>query len=134
VNDAFGHHVGDALLWAVASRLQSGLRASETIARLGGDEFVVLADGAAPDVLAERIIAAMAEPFDLEDVSSAPVRIGVSIGIATGSECDANELLREADAAMYRAKASGRGRFMIFDSAIDMAACEMPPVELRQTA
>jgi diguanylate cyclase (GGDEF)-like protein len=134
VNDSFGHHVGDALLCAVASRLQAVLRASETIARLGGDEFVVLAEGGPPDALAERIIAAMAEPFDLGDVAGRPVSVGVSIGIATGSACDANELLREADVAMYRAKASGRGRFMIFDLAMDEAPHEAPSAELKRSA
>ena len=134
VNDSFGHHVGDALLRAVASRLQSRMRESETIARLGGDEFVVLAEGASPGVLARRILAAMAQPFDLESVATEPVHIGVSIGIATGSDCDADELLREADVAMYRAKASGRGRFVVFDLAIDSAMHETPSIELSRSA
>ncbi|MEA3055701.1 MAG: diguanylate cyclase, partial [Actinomycetota bacterium] len=115
VNDLFGHHAGDALLRAVAARLQSSLRESETIARLGGDEFVVLADGAATDVLADRILAVMAEPFDLGETTRAPVNVGVSIGIATGDQIDADELLRRADVAMYRAKACGRGTHVTFD-------------------
>jgi diguanylate cyclase (GGDEF)-like protein len=125
VNDRFGHHAGDALLRGVAARLKSSLRESETISRLGGDEFVVLADGAATDVLAERILAVMAEPFDLGETTRAPVNVGVSIGIATGDQIDANELLRRADVAMYRAKASGRGTYVTF--APEMSPMSHPP-------
>jgi diguanylate cyclase (GGDEF)-like protein len=116
VNDSLGHAVGDALLITVAERLRGCLRPDDTAARLGGDEFAVLleqadADGAA--LVAQRILAHLAEPFDLDGTT---VLVRASIGIATtgGDRRDA-DLLRDADVAMYVAKASGKGRFSFFE-------------------
>jgi diguanylate cyclase (GGDEF)-like protein len=106
VNDSLGHAAGDQLLVEVARRLRGLLRKADTVARLGGDEFVVLLDGVAPGwqhVVCDAITAAIHEPFVID---GRPVEVGVSIGVAVSAEdaCDPDHLLREADAAMYRAK------------------------------
>ncbi len=106
VNDTLGHPVGDALLCAVTKRLQDAVRGSDTVARLGGDEFAIVQAGARPTdatELAARIIEAVSQPFD---VLGHQVVIGASVGIAIaptdGREPD--QLLRNADMALYRAK------------------------------
>ena len=123
VNDSLGHAAGDELLQAVARRLESCLRVSDTAARIGGDEFAVLQqgitdlDGAA--TLASKILGAMAEPFQL---SGRDTRISSSIGISV-FPLDSNkpeELLRNADMAMYLAKNEGRNNFQFFTSALNV--------------
>ncbi|BBP05219.1 hypothetical protein TPL01_24300 [Sulfuriferula plumbiphila] len=111
INDTQGHTIGDAVLIEVARRFQSVLRQEETLARLGGDEFVVIveeAEQSAVAVIAERFEQALSEPIV---VSGYTYALGVSIGIALypedGATCQ--ELLKQADIAMYRAKASGGG-------------------------
>jgi diguanylate cyclase (GGDEF)-like protein len=118
VNDSLGHDAGDQLLIAVAQRLGTCVRPSDTVGRLGGDEFAVLledmktADGATE--VAERILTALREPTRVAGVD---VAIGASIGIAVRSDGDdAGTLLRHSDLAMYRAKESGRGRYHLFTS------------------
>jgi len=106
VNDAHGHGTGDAVLRAVAGRLAEHVRPQDTVARFGGDEFVViceeLSDEAGAQLIAERLAAALAEPIT---VGSANVAVGASIGLTVGSGSSRTaELLRDADAAMYRAK------------------------------
>ena len=114
VNDEHGHAVGDRLLQAVARRLGSLVRPSDAVARLGGDEFVMLLPhiGAAAhcEAVAEKVVAALLAPFD---VDGQRLEIGASVGVALGVEADGDwgALIRRADAALYRAKASGRGRF-----------------------
>ena len=117
VNDSFGHAEGDCLLIMVADRLVSATRGCDTVARLGGDEFAVLftnlRDQEDAVTVADRITRAMREPISL---GGAQVTISPSVGIATaghGSSSDA--LLRNADVAMYRAKASGKGRHAVFE-------------------
>lgn len=116
VNDTHGHDVGDELLRSVASRLTACVRSTDLVCRLGGDEFTVLLRGNAVEeravTCAQRICEALAEPFAL---SSAGVRISTSVGIATatGDDVDANRLVRRADAAMYRAKTAGKGRWVL---------------------
>ncbi|MEA2442828.1 MAG: hypothetical protein QOJ12_120 [Thermoleophilales bacterium] len=111
INDSLGHEVGDAVLISVADRLREVVRADDTIARHGGDEFVVCF-GSVPDVdeairLAERVRAELETPFVL---AGEPLHVGASIGIAFGSGSDRPEdLLRDADVAMYRAKHAGSG-------------------------
>jgi len=109
VNDTLGHAAGDELLVAVAERLARALRAGDTAARLGGDEFAVLCDDIdGPSqalAIAERLLAELAEPFVVGDRE---VTVGASLGIGLARD-DGDELLREADAAMYRAKARGGG-------------------------
>lgn len=117
INDTLGHHAGDLLLKQVAQRLLTCVRETDTVARLGGDEFVLIltrlkALGAA-ELIAENIIRALAEPFD---ILGQRLRSGASIGIVMypndGSE--AGELLQKADLAMYRAKSTGRNRYRVF--------------------
>jgi diguanylate cyclase (GGDEF)-like protein len=118
VNDTLGHGAGDRLLIAVAARLSSTLRDADTIGRMGGDEFVVLIDGAtldvAPELVAERLLDVMRQPFELDDASM-PLAVNISIGVASGDRGSADELLRDADIALYQAKASGKNRYEIFD-------------------
>jgi diguanylate cyclase (GGDEF)-like protein len=104
VNDTLGHHVGDALLVHVAELLRANVRASDTVARLGGDEFVVLMPGASEreaETLAERLRAAFEDGVT---VDGHRLGVGASVGIATGHLDDAETLLRQADADMYRVK------------------------------
>jgi diguanylate cyclase (GGDEF)-like protein len=125
INDTFGHATGDQLLRAVTARLQATLRQMDTIGRLGGDEFVVLADGGSvdvgPELVAERLLAVLREPFHLEDETSGPVSITASIGIAAGDRPTAGELLRDADIALYQAKAAGKACFLVFDPQMQTA-------------
>ncbi|CCG01964.1 putative bifunctional diguanylate cyclase/phosphodiesterase [Blastococcus saxobsidens] len=124
VNDSLGHEVGDELLRQISARLLGATRAQDTVGRLGGDEFVVLCrdcdtDGAT--ALAERCQAAFAEPFELGGRS---LTLGASIGIA-GRErrrVRSTELVRDADLAMYAAKAAGRGRVRVFSPDLRVAA------------
>jgi diguanylate cyclase (GGDEF)-like protein len=121
VNDTLGHQAGDRLLKAVAARLASTLRDTDTVGRMGGDEFVVLIDGASPDpdpqLVAERLVAIMRQPFHLDD-ESIPLVANISVGIASGDRASADELLRDADVALYQAKTLGKNRFETFDSSM----------------
>ena len=127
VNDGFGHQAGDDLLVSVSKRLQEAIRPGDTVARFGGDEFVVLGEavethlGAA--AMAERIRGALAEPFDIDDHE---VYCTASLGVAVTDRPDASpeDLLHNADAAMYRAKGHGRDRFEFFDASMRVAAME----------
>ena len=121
VNDSLGHPAGDRLLVDVARRLEGNLRPGDTAARFGGDEFaVLLEDVRAVDeaaVVALRIIEALRTPLVLDDKE---VFVRASMGIATGTGDDtADELLRRADVAMYVAKSDGKGRFAIYDAAME---------------
>ncbi|WP_299484944.1 EAL domain-containing protein [Acaryochloris sp. IP29b_bin.137] len=117
INDSLGHIVGDQLLVAIANLLENCVRTSDTVARLGGDEFTILLDGiqGVEDAtqVAERILFTLQKPFQVGDHS---VFTGSSIGIAYNSVQyeDATLLLRDADIAMYRAKAMGKGCFVVF--------------------
>ena len=117
VNDSLGHETGDRLLVAIATRLASTLRGADTIGRMGGDEFVVLIDGSdplvAPELVAERLLDVMQEPFELEG-SLTSLHANTSIGIAVGDRATGGELLRDADIALYKAKAEGKNRFEFF--------------------
>ena len=117
VNDRFGHDVGDQVLGEVGRRLQSVLRSADTAARLGGDEFAVLAedllDGDEAITVGGRIVDAFATPIELPDQS---IQLGVSVGVAVShGELGLDELLRNSDMAMYRAKAFGKNRVEFFD-------------------
>jgi diguanylate cyclase (GGDEF)-like protein len=121
VNDSFGHAVGDQLLRAVTARLSLALRVSEGIGRLGGDEFLVLVDGSTadsgPERVAERLLEVLREPFILEDVTTCPLTLTASIGISTAvaGETSVNDLLRDADLALYRAKTNGKDCYVVFE-------------------
>ncbi|WP_052341245.1 sensor domain-containing protein [Salinarimonas rosea] len=130
VNDTFGHAIGDALLVEVAERMHAHVRQEDVVARLGGDEFAVLARGRgreqgdereACEALARRLLETLIEPFSID---GRQIVIGASIGVALapahGREVD--ELLRNADTALYRVKADGRNGWRIFDGDLDAAA------------
>lgn len=116
VNDTLGHRMGDALLVAVAERLHEVTRPGDTIARLGGDEFAVLVEGGKQDIaeaLAHRLIDAFRRPFE---AGFQQVAITASIGVATRlADVSAEDLLRNADMAMYAAKTAGKGRPALFE-------------------
>jgi diguanylate cyclase (GGDEF)-like protein len=130
VNDSLGHAAGDELLAAVAPRLAQGLRPSDTIARFGGDEFAVLADVKTErDAVrvAERIRTALSHPFKLRQRDHF---VSASMGISIGrGEMAPEAMIRDADAALYRAKERGRGRYEIFDSAMRDRAVEHMRIE-----
>jgi diguanylate cyclase (GGDEF)-like protein/PAS domain S-box-containing protein len=124
INDSLGHGAGDTLLTTVARRLLNATRGCDAVARLGGDEFAVLVDGArgadAAVVVADRVLEALRRPVGLE---GAEVTVSASVGIATSAHADSAEaLLRDADVAMYRSKALGRGRHLTFEPAMHAAA------------
>ncbi len=114
VNDTMGHSVGDQLLKAVADRLQACIREVDTVARMGGDEFTIILEGLSSDsdisMVAQRITKSLAEPFQLKDHTAS---IGASIGITVypSDDHEIDELLKHADAAMYRAKQQGGSSF-----------------------
>ncbi|WP_115720480.1 sensor domain-containing phosphodiesterase [Gallaecimonas mangrovi] len=118
INDSMGHLAGDQLLTQVSERLKACVRETDMVARLGGDEFVVLLDCVQHDedvnIVAQRIIAALHQPFDIQQQQ---VFCGGSVGIAHLNRRykDASEVLRDADTAMYQAKARGRGQAVFFD-------------------
>jgi diguanylate cyclase (GGDEF)-like protein len=118
VNDTLGHGFGDQLLQAVSTRLALTMRESDSIGRLGGDEFVVLVDGttmdAGPELVAERLLTVLREPFAIEGLPNGPLTLTASIGIASGIRPSPTELLRDADIALYQAKAAGRDCFVVF--------------------
>ncbi|MEH2218826.1 MAG: EAL domain-containing protein [Nostoc sp.] len=133
VNDSLGHMIGDQLLTALASRLESCLRVGDTVARIGGDEFTILLDNLKTinDVtsVVERIHQALTSAFQL---SGYEVFTTVSIGIALskGSYNLPEELLRDADIAMYRAKALGKARHEIFDSTMYAQVTKLLELEM----
>ncbi len=147
INDSLGHDAGDRVLRVVAERLTWAVRAGDTPARLGGDEFaVLLEDGASVDVargVAERIQTMVAAPIEVE---GRQVRVGVSVGVASPATVSggtledggraiarvqvADELIRNADVAMYEAKQRGKGRVSIYEPAMRLAA--MTRLDLEQ--
>jgi diguanylate cyclase (GGDEF)-like protein/PAS domain S-box-containing protein len=122
VNDSLGHHAGDQLLIEVAKRIRTCMRRSDTAARLGGDEFAILLaqDDAAAEAehVAGRIVEALAEPFSIE---AHELHVHASIGVASGRD-GAENLLRDADIAMYGAKATRRGGVCVFEPSMQAAA------------
>jgi diguanylate cyclase (GGDEF)-like protein/PAS domain S-box-containing protein len=131
VNDSLGHVAGDRLLVAMARRLESILRPGDTVARLGGDEFAILVDIARAsdtEVVAERIHKEFSVPFN---VDGHELLATVSIGIArvTASYVRPEDLLRDADIAMYQAKSEGRAGYRVFDSTMHTRAAAMLKLE-----
>jgi len=140
INDSLGHHAGDALLRAVAPRLRSHLRPGDVVARFGGDEFGILIDRLADEAeamaIADRVAAAFAQPFAIDGVEHF---VSASIGVAVAGgprerPVNAELLIRDADAAMYRAKEGGRSRCVLFDAEMRAAAMRRLEIErdLRQ--
>jgi len=133
VNDTLGHAAGDQLLVLVANRLTSILREGDTVGRFGGDEFVILVDGESltvgPELVAERILDVMTAPFRVES-SEAPITISASIGIAEGLRTKPEDLLRDADIALHRAKAAGKRHSVVFASPMQDAVDARRTLEL----
>jgi diguanylate cyclase (GGDEF)-like protein len=121
INDTLGHNVGDELLQAVAARLDAAVRGTDALGRLGGDEFVVIVEEVSletgPELVAERVLEALKQPFKLGEDERVNVTVSASIGVAVGDGVAA-DLLRDADIAMYRAKWEGRNGFVMFESAM----------------
>ncbi|HEX2392233.1 MAG TPA: EAL domain-containing protein [Solirubrobacterales bacterium] len=132
VNDTLGHSVGDELLRAVAERLDGVIRDTDALGRLGGDEFVVISEelslAAGPELVAERLLGALAHPFSVGEDKKTRVVVTASIGIAMAERTSAEELLRNADIAMYRAKWEGKNGYAVF--ATDMQESLRNRVEL----
>jgi len=126
INDTLGHDAGDELLRAVGARLDGVVRATDALGRLGGDEFVVIAEdlslAAGPELVAERLMEALKQPFTLGGGDdAATVTVTASVGIAVGERTSAADLLRDADIAMYRAKWDGKNRHVVFESVMQDA-------------
>ncbi len=132
-NDSLGHEAGDRLLQAVAARFQSMLRASDTVGRLGGDEFVILTEGtslgAGPEMISDRIRDVLRAPFRVAGFEAHPINVTASVGIATGGRASAQELLRDADIALYQSKAAGKDRSVLFEPSMQRAV--LTQMELR---
>jgi diguanylate cyclase (GGDEF)-like protein len=133
VNDSFGHPAGDTLLKEIAQRLRAALREVDCVARFGGDEFAVL-QAAEPDqkggviTLSNRILAAVTEPFEL-DGHKVVLETSIGIALAPQDGDDADELIKHADLALYRAKAEGRNRYCFFATDMETQARDRRELE-----
>ncbi len=123
INDTLGHEAGDKLLVEFAEKLRLCVRAKETVARLGGDEFAILIEGDGVRdksvAIAERVLHNVRQPFS---INNSEVKVGISIGISLKDSDDviADDLLRNADVAMYGAKSKGKNRFVVFEPAMHL--------------
>jgi diguanylate cyclase (GGDEF)-like protein/PAS domain S-box-containing protein len=135
INDSMGHHAGDEMLRAVAPRLRTHLRPGDIVARFGGDEFGVLVDRLADEeeavAIGDRVTTAFAEPYVLDGVEHfITASVGIAVARPTGRDLiDAELLIRDADAAMYRAKERGRARCELFDAEMRSRATRRLEVE-----
>ncbi len=134
INDRHGHQTGDEVLRQVGARLKATLRDNDTVGRIGGDEFVMLVDSvgldAAPALVAERILEVLRQPIRLPDDVRAPILLTASIGIATGRPHSAEVLLKDADLALYKAKAEGKNKYVTFESSMQAAAQDRIHLEM----
>ena len=127
INDSLGHAAGDRLLIEIAGRLSAAVRPGDTVARQGGDEFTVLVGRvqglSEAEATAERLAAELRRPIAIDGLS---LVIGVSVGVALADHSDltAEELLTRADAAMYTAKAGGKGRHAVFEESMHVPAAD----------
>ena len=132
VNDSYGHETGDALLVAVGQRLRSAIREGDTAARLGGDEFVIALpncpDSLVPVRVGERVLAFLGKPYDIGG-HRLIVRATVGVAIAGRTDRTADDLVRNADVAMYLAKGRGKGRLEVFEPSMQVSA--MTQLQLR---
>ena len=134
VNDTLGHAAGDQVLVEVARRLERLLRTGDTLARLGGDEFALLCEEVSEHearAIADRVIDAMAEPIDVQGRAiTQAASIGISLYSADGTLAEPNEMLGEADLAMYRAKAAGKSRYALFETWMRTGETDRTALEL----
>jgi diguanylate cyclase (GGDEF)-like protein len=127
INDRLGHKAGDAVLRHVAKRFQACMRKGDTVGRYGGDEFTLLVNHVTGDAdairVAERVLTKLKEPIDVGE----PVMVGASIGIALSNNLHerSEDLIRDADGAMYRAKAKGKNQYIFSDQALDVPKDEL---------
>jgi diguanylate cyclase (GGDEF)-like protein len=132
VNDRLGHAAGDTVLRTVGERLGTVVRGEDTVGRLAGDEFVVLVEAASggppPELLADRLLEALREPIELD--GGGHVTVTASVGLAVGRYASPDGLLRDADLALYAAKAEGRDRFVLFDPRLGADADDRVELEL----
>jgi diguanylate cyclase (GGDEF)-like protein len=132
INDTFGHGAGDQLLRTVGSRLSGLIREADTVGRLGGDEFVVLLEPGetrpAPELVAERILELLNQPIELG--GGVEVRLTASVGIAVGHRETTEQLLRDADLALYSAKQAGKNRYVVFEDEMQTAIADRHALEV----
>ncbi|MGZ4403330.1 MAG: putative bifunctional diguanylate cyclase/phosphodiesterase [Gaiellaceae bacterium] len=125
INDTYGHAAGDHVLSVIGQRLLQEVREEDTVGRLGGDEFVVLLESTTPEtpptLVASRLIEALRQPIPLTD-NERSVTMSASIGVAVGQRDSADELLGDADFALYEAKALGKDRYVLFEPRMHLAA------------
>ena len=127
INDVHGHAVGDQLLFEMSRRLTASVRPTDTVARLGGDEFAVILPGLSGDATVSRRVAMILSLFETPiDTTAGPLEIGISLGAAQFPEAGAtpDELLRDADVALYQAKSVGRGQACVFHPGLGTEAAE----------
>ena len=134
INDTFGHATGDQFLKLVAERLTSVVRGSDTAARLAGDEFLVLLDcqtlDAGAELVAERLLDVLGEPYDLGEQIGRRLTLTASIGLAHGQDISAEQLLANADVALYAAKTAGKNRYVVFESEMQTSSQDRMALEL----
>ena len=134
INDTLGHDAGDQLLCHLTARLDGVIRATDALGRLGGDEFVVIAEDislqAGPELIAERLLEAFNQPVKLSASPARQLSITASIGIALGVRPSAQDLLRDADIAMYQAKREGKDRFVLFEADMQDAVRDRMSLEI----
>jgi len=134
LNDRFGRGVADEVLRRVGARLNTVVRASDTVGRLGGDEFVMVVDAVgldvAPELVAERILDVLRQPIELAEGTRPAVLMTASIGIATGLPASAEDLLQDADLALAKAKAAGKDGYVLFESAMQTASRDRIRLEM----
>jgi diguanylate cyclase (GGDEF)-like protein len=134
INDTFGHAVGDTFLKAVSARLETVVRGGDTAARLAGDEFIVLLEAstldAGPELVAERVLDVLREPYDLTNEIGRDLSVTASIGVAYGQHATAEALLADADVALYAAKEAGRDQYVTYESGMQTAAQDRITLEM----
>jgi diguanylate cyclase (GGDEF)-like protein len=132
INDTLGHAAGDELLTQLGARLRKVVRSEDTVGRVGGDEFVAVLEGqcleSGPGVIADRFMREIRRPFRLSCVPGRELSVTASIGIAVGDRQTADEMLRDADIALYQAKAAGKDRHIVHSA--DLVEISLPPSAL----